>query len=218
MKRPRYLDLSAAVIATLGWIGAIGALHYLSAGFLHLLSGVDKFGLYFTNWASIMTAVVFTGIAAGNVQLSRRTILGHVVVTLAIVFAMYWSFQGLDHFFRSPFSQKIVHLLLFPMVGAYWLVTSRYDTARWRNIPTWTFWPLLYTVYGMSRGYLTGSYPYEQANIEVFGAVWILGIIAATAIAALAFGALLVFWDKRLGPIVAQRLGRGAAPRCDGTT
>jgi len=198
----------AFCIAMAGWAGVVGAIKYLSQNFVAMQSGLSMFALYFTNWASLMTAVVFTGIVLRNVPLSRRSILGHVVVTLAIVFVMYWAFQGLDHFYRSPISQKIVHLLLLPAALLYWVMSSPKSDLEWPAVMHWTFVPILYTVYGLARGYLTGVYPYDQANFEVLGFRFVFGLIAVTAAFALATGSALLFWDKRGAPILSRSIAR----------
>ncbi|WP_200532486.1 Pr6Pr family membrane protein, partial [Escherichia coli] len=171
--------------------------HYLSGSSTDLAKGFSLFTLYYTNLASVLIAVVFTAIALGYTQFARRFWMGHAFVVAAIMFLMYWLFQGIDHFVLSPLSQKVAHLFLFPLVAAHFFLFRPDTPARWRFVPYWTFWPSLYTFYALLRGYLTGLYPYDQANFELQGVFRVFGMVGLTILFSLVLGTLLVTWDKR---------------------
>lgn len=198
LKSRRFWELaSAGLIAACGWYGSIGAFHYLSGSSTDLAKGFSLFTLYYTNLASVLIAVVFTAIALGYTQFARRFWMGHAFVVAAIMFLMYWLFQGIDHFVLSPLSQKVAHLFLFPLVAAHFFLFRPDTPARWRFVPYWTFWPSLYTFYALLRGYLTGLYPYDQANFELQGVFRVFGMVGLTILFSLVLGTLLVTWDKR---------------------
>lgn len=198
LKSRRFWELaSAGLIAACGWYGSIGAFHYLSGSFTDLAKGFSLFTLYYTDLASVLIAVVFTAIALGYTQFARRFWMGHAFVVAAIMFLMYWLFQGIDHFVLSPLSQKVAHLFLFPLVAAHFFLFRPDTPARWRFVPYWTFWPSLYTFYALLRGYLTGLYPYDQANFELQGVFRVFGMVGLTILFSLVLGTLLVTWDKR---------------------
>ena len=197
----------AGLVAACGWYGSIGAFHDLSGAFTDLAKGFSLFTLYYTNLASALIALVFTALSLGHKEFSQRFWMGHVFVVAAIMFLMYWLFQGIDHFLISPLSQKVAHLFLFPLVAGHFFLFRPDSPSRWRFVPYWTFWPSLYTLYVLLRGYLTGFYPYDQANFEVHGVFRVFGMVALTVLFSLALGTVLVTWDKRWSRLLDRQAG-----------
>lgn len=192
-KSRRFWELaSAGLIAACGWFGSIGAFHSLSDSFTDLPKGFSLFTLYYTDLAAVLIALLFTAVSLGYRQFAQRFWMGHVFVVAAIMFLMYWFFQGIDHFLMSPLSQKVAHLFLFPFVAGYFFLFRPETPSRWRFVPYWTFWPLLYTFYALLRGFLTGLYPYHEANFEVQGVFRVFGMVGVTILFSLVLGAVLV--------------------------
>lgn len=202
MKTMNVRLLTALFIAVLAWFGTLGAFAYLSGDFTNPALGFSRFTLYYTNLAALMTAVVFTGIAFGSRRLAHRSAIGHVFVVMAILFLMYWYFQGVPHFRTSPLSQKVVHLALFPLVAVYWTVFRTEEPARWRYVLNWTVWPILYTAYGLLRGLYGDQYPYDQSDLEKLGYAKVFALIGLTIAFSMVVGSSLVVWDKWLAEFV----------------
>lgn len=187
---------AAALLAAVAWYCLIGTFAQLSKDWTDLAEGFAMLTLYYTDWAIFLTAIFFTGIAAGKVYFARHANFGHVVVVLAIMMVMYWTFQGMPHMLKSRLAAQIAHTALFPAALLYWLVFHGREPARWRHALRWTMFPFLYTVYGLTRGYITKNYPYTQANFEVLGMKWVGGMIFLTIVLSIVVGLALVLWDK----------------------
>lgn len=70
---------------------------------------------------------------------------------------------------------------------------------EWENAATWTLFPLLYTIYGMTRGILTGKFPYAISDVDKNGYPLVLSLIAATTFIAWLTGMAIIAFDKALG-------------------
>ena len=129
--------------------------------------------------------------------------LGWLII-IGILFAHYWIFKGSEGFWASPLRSKFLHGALGPLLVAFYLVLLPKGEMQWRNAATWTVFPILYTLYGMTRGALTGEYPYAVSDVGKHGYPFVLSLIAATTLAAWMAGMMLVALDKALGRGLAE--------------
>ncbi|MEM7700803.1 MAG: Pr6Pr family membrane protein [Pseudomonadota bacterium] len=198
------LRAAAAVIAALSWVTLIWTFYDYSWGLWNLSKGFFSTSLYYSHVANLFIALYFSGVALGQANLASPRHYGHVLIIIGILFAHYWIFRGSEGFWTSPLRSKFLHGALGPLLVAFYLVLLPKGEMQWRNAATWTIFPILYTLYGMTRGALTGEYPYAVSDVEKHGYPFVLSLIAATTFAAWSAGMMLVALDKALGKGFAE--------------
>jgi hypothetical protein len=202
-------------IAALAWYCLARTFYDYSFGLTALRNGVLDATLYYKHWATLILAVMFSGIALGKRGWSSSRLLGHAVVALAILLAHYWFFEGRRNFLASPLRSKIIHGLLPPLVAFFWFSRTERGKLRAGDPLRWTAFPILYTVYGLGRGAMTGVYPSDVSDVGQLGYPIVLGLVGATTLLSVIFGYSLVWLDRELPQrdVPAVRDSLRAAPR-----
>ena len=137
---------------------------------------------YFTILTNTGVAIVLLAVAQ-KYRLSGSAAAG-LVVSIAMVGIVYhlvladlyhpvglgwWADQGL-------------HTAVPVGMTAWWLAFAPKDIGL-RDVPKWLIWPLIYCVYAMIRGQMTGFWSYPFLDIDVLGAarvaVNIIGLVLA---------------------------------------
>ena len=69
--------------------------------------------------------------------------------------------------------QRIVDELLHSVIPIYmivfWMAYENKKKVLWQSIPTWLLYPLVYLIYILFRGNLSGFYPYPFVNVTELG-------------------------------------------------
>lgn len=107
---------------------------------LPLLRARSRFAEFFSR------PTVNTGIAASivNVCLGYNLLLRHV-----------WDPQGMQFV-----ADELLHDVMPLLFLLYWWLAVPKGLLRWADVLRWTLYPLLYAVYALLRGALSGLYPY----------------------------------------------------------
>lgn len=192
------LRTTAAAIAFLSWVSLFWTFYDYSWGLNNLLNGLISTSLYYSHGANLLIALYFSGVALGKSALACPRYYGHILIVIGILFAHYWIFKGSDGFWTSPLRSQFLHGALGPLLAAFYFVLLPKGKMHWRDAAAWTAIPLLYTFYGMTRGGLTGEYPYAVSDVEKHGYPFVLSLIAATTIIAWLSGMAIVALDKAL--------------------
>jgi hypothetical protein len=127
---------------------------------------VVNFFSYFTNLSNIVAAIVF--IIGAIVLLQRREptptqdlIRGASVVAMVIVFVVYGVLlRDIDLGKLLPWVNIVIHYIFPLVVLADWLYQPPKSTLSFARIGFWLIYPLLYLIYTLVRGAITGFYPY----------------------------------------------------------
>ena len=198
------LRSAAAMLAFLSWASLAWTFYDYSWGLQNLMHGFVSTSLYYSHFANLFFAMYFTGVTIGRTGWADPRTYGHVLIIIAILNAHYWIFQGSEGFWSSPLRSQFLHGALGPLLFAFYLTVLPKGHLEWKNAATWTIFPLLYTVYGMTRGILTGEFPYAISDVDRHGYPLVLGLIAATTFAAWLAGMALITLDKALGKTCAK--------------
>jgi hypothetical protein len=95
-------------------------------------------------------------------------------------------------------ADTLLHYVTPVLFILWWLLAGAEGGSRWPDIGRWLTYPLLYAIYALARGQVTGEVPYPFLNAAQNG--W-TGVAAAVFFIALAFivlGALAVAFDRFL--------------------
>lgn len=190
-------DLPRRLLAILILFVALGSLrivfeHYATVPRLQGFGARLGFlGGYFTVLTTCLVAVAMTA-EAMNRRIGARAALALVVaVTVAgivyhLLLARLSNPQGL-HWWAS----EGLHTGL-PVLCLIWWWAHAPRGLTWADVPAVLVWPLFYAVYALTRGALTGAYPYPFLDAATLGWVRLtvnllgLGLVFAACGAALA--------------------------------
>ena len=178
----------AAIIAALAWLSFLRTFYDYSFGLEALRYGAIMTSLFYTHWATLIVAIIFSAIAVGLRRWAAPDVVGHTVIIMGILVGHYWFFQGLGNFLISPLRSKIVHGILPALIVIYWVAFIERRKLRRAHPLYWTAFPLLYTVYALGRGAVTGEYAYDVGNPDKLGYMRVIGLVALTILLSLAAG------------------------------
>lgn len=165
---------------------------------------------FFTLWTNIL--LIFL---SGFMALKRRyipdSLIAAITLWMLIVFAVWHGLladgeprYGFD-FYSNALGHTVNPLLLFGI----WLAFAPKSALRWRDPAIWLLWPLAYVIYAVTRGILTGFYPYFFINLDELGWGGLLNWSARFLVAFYLAGLLLTALGKTFG----GRISRQAQPR-----
>lgn len=184
----------ALAAAVLGWF-ALGlqtsiAIERRVAAGDPAIEGVWNLLAYFTIWSNILVAVVLT-----VPRLAARPHFSSTVATsIALVAIVYTAMlRGL----WNPHGAQLVadHLLhdVMPLLFLiYWWIAVPKHALRWIDPLRWALFPVLYVVYAIARGLLSGNYAYPLIDVGQLGWPPVLARAASLVAVFVAIGLALV--------------------------
>ncbi len=141
-----------------------------------LVESLVRFFSYFTILTNILVALYFTAVGWPKPIRSLRfiqnrsaaTAICTFILTVGIVYQTVlknlWQPQGI-HFVVDQLLHGIVPLF---MLG-HWLLIIRTGKIESSRVYRWLWYPILYLLFALSRGYFSGFYPYPFLHIEEIG-------------------------------------------------
>jgi hypothetical protein len=153
------------------------------------------FGLllrYFTIWSNLAAALIMGRIALGGRV--PQPVLFALVTALTIVSLVYWSLLAADH---HPIGLDRLTNQVFHTFGpwatiGWWVAFAPTQAISRRALPGVMIAPVLYTVFALANGAMTGFYPYFFLDRSKFGWAQIAFNITGLALFFLAMGGLLL--------------------------
>ncbi|MEP6483533.1 MAG: Pr6Pr family membrane protein [Rudaea sp.] len=147
----------------------------LSRGFGWLF-GVSMYVAFFTVTTNFLVALAVTvpliapRSAAARFFASAQAITG-VAASIVMVCVIYNTL--LAHIWNPRGLGRLADLLLHDVVPtlfvAYWWIVVPKRSIPWRAAALWGIYPIVYFVYAMTRGLITGFYPYPFINLASIG-------------------------------------------------
>jgi hypothetical protein len=160
------------------------------------LVGVINTLSYFTILTNLIVAIVSTASVrreAPDTFLTRPSTLSAVAVYIFIVGLTYslllrsiWEPTGLN-----AVLDVALHDITPILYVLFWFVFVPKGTLRWSQPISWLIYPLIYVVYSLIRGAITGTYPYYFVDVTLLGypkalvntalmliGFWIAGLVA----------------------------------------
>jgi hypothetical protein len=196
--RQIYLAMSAIIV----WFTVISQF-YLNVvnRSIPISEVVIRFFSYFTILTNILVALCFT-----NLLLKPKSKLGEFFSQPSVLTAVtsYITFVGiaynllLRHLWNPEGLQLIVDELLhiiIPLLSIlYWLIFVPKAGLQWKSILPWMIYPVIYLVYVLTRGALSGFYPYPFIDVNGLGYFKVIlndgGLIIAFLLLSLLFVAI----------------------------
>jgi hypothetical protein len=193
----RVFAAAIALAAGLGLAIQFGATFGRSGSMVETVSVMLR---YFTVLANLLTAVLFTGIAAGARRFATPSLVGGITLAMLLVGIVYAVLlRGLLVLSGGDrIADLLLHTVTPLLVPAFWLVCAHKGRLTPRDPWLWALLPLAYFVYALARGAAEGTYPYPFMNVTELG--WARTLINAGLLACgvVAAGFLLLWLDRRL--------------------
>ncbi|MDY7547340.1 Pr6Pr family membrane protein [Glaciimonas sp. CA11.2] len=223
MTRHQWNVRYSVVGALVSWIG-IGLEFFITLGRIlsqgrHFQDALILFFSFFTILTNILVACAFTAVAlvhgkrTDGIKKSRvwnflasPFILGGIAPSIALVGIVYnlvlrqlWHPTG-----WARVADELLHVVVPIGFVIYWCLYVAKTGLRWRDALTWAIYPILYLVYALVHGALSGVYAYPFIDVTTlgYGAVLInsLGILIGFLVMALIF----IAFDRRKAATVSN--------------
>jgi hypothetical protein len=190
---------SLVLIAVIAWLAVlvqiVSATKGLVADGRSPIFGVVNTLSYFTILTNLLLAIVTTACflrGDADTPLTRPSTQSAVALYIFVVGLIHtlllratWNPTGLN-----AVLDKALHDATPVLYVLYWFLFVPKGTLRWGLPVYWLAYPLLYVVYCILRGALTGIYPYHFADVTLLGypralvnaallllGFWILGLV-----------------------------------------
>lgn len=166
----------AAVIAILAWV-AVFTQYYLMINNRTTSIGeaTVRFFSYFTILTNTLVAIYFSWSITKQNKVSSVPntpgTLTAVTVYITVVGLIYqvilrhtWSPTGLQ-----KITDELLHSVVPILVIVFWYFYENKTTLRFKQIPRWLIYPLVYLIYILIRGSFSHFYPYPFVNVDGIG-------------------------------------------------
>jgi hypothetical protein len=208
------------LLAVIAWLAVLLqialAVRTVTAAGQSPLVGVVNTLSYFTILTNLIVAIVSTASAlcnASNISdtfLTRPSTMSAVAVYIFIVGLTYslllrsiWDPTGL-----SLVLDVALHDITPVLYVLFWFFFVPKGTLRWSQPIYWLIYPVLYVVYSLIRGAITGRYPYYFVDVTLLGYPKALVNTVLLLIGFWIIGLIVVAIDRFAG----ARLHRTASP------
>jgi hypothetical protein len=200
----------AAVGALLGWFALALQLYLmLVQAPAAMLGAVITYFSFFTILTNFLVALVFTAAAVRpsaawgqwvlrpSVQASTAVYIVIVGIVYQLLLRQLWNPQG---------AQWVADVLLHSVIPVgyvlYWWLFAPRDELNWKNALGWLVYPGAYLVYTLTRGAVSGLYPYPFVDVNALGYGGVLTRAAGLMLVFLGMGLLIVAiarWKRNPG-------------------
>jgi len=131
---------------------------------------------YFTVLTNILAGLAFTAqlLKPGNRLrrfFERPAVRAAIALYILVVMVVYWALLASIH---NPTGWSAVfnvglHLVIPVLFIIDWLIFSPKDNMSYKHLPYWTIYPVLYGLFNIVRGLMTGFYPYPFLDVSKLG-------------------------------------------------
>jgi hypothetical protein len=178
--RNLWVKPSVAVAAALGWT-TLALQFYLSmrlsiARGRGFLGGLTIYFSFFTILTNILASLALTAplvrprwslarfFTRPGVNTCIATSIAVVGIAYTLLLQQLWHPTGLQ-----LVADTFLHHLMPVLFLVYWWVAVPGDELRWGDVSRWMFYPVMYFMYAMVRGALSGDYPYPFIDADALG-------------------------------------------------
>ena len=163
--------------AIVGWFALIAQLYLtIVNNDIPVLESVVRYFSYFTILTNIMVVLCFTLLLFNFNKKDEQfflkpKILAAVAVYISVVGIVYnlilrftWEPKGLQ-----LIVDELLHAFIPVLYVVYWLIFAPKSTLKWKDAFAWLIYPFVYLVYILTRGDVSGFYPYPFIDVGALG-------------------------------------------------
>lgn len=196
---PTAAKFTAAIIAIAVFV-SLALQIYLNQQPEH--SAIAAFGLmlrFFTIWTNLAVGLVMGWIALRGDAGPR--VLFALTTSIVIVGAVYHLLLAAQHqpVGLDSWTNVMFHTVIPLAATLWWLSFSRPSIMGWRSVPAVMIWPILYTIFALVYGAMTGFYAYFFLDLPALGWTQLLINMTGLSIFFMLVGAALLALRKLLG-------------------
>jgi hypothetical protein len=163
--------------ATISWF-AIGIQFYLII--VNRTASVSETIIRFFSFYTILTNILVSLClmvhwlkpnSRWGIYFSRPSVSTAIAINIFIVGLLYnlilrqmWSPEGLQRV-----ADELLHIVIPLVFIVYWYLFAPKGGLGWKNAFTWLLYPLVYAIFVLFRGALSGFYPYPFIDINTLG-------------------------------------------------
>ncbi len=160
---------------------------------------VVQFFSYFTILSNILVVLSYLGPRRGgffarpSVQSAIALYITAVGLVYVVVLRPLWSPEG-----WALVADAALHYAAPLLYFIYWLAFVPSDKIRYSAVGRWLVFPILFCVYAVVRGALSGLYPYPFLEADKIGYVRVTGNVAALVAIFSLFGLAMIAAGRAL--------------------
>ena len=197
-----------AVTAGAGWFALILQLYVIISNAVvnnnSVLGSIIKYFSYFTILTNVLVALSLTlSLRAPSPSVAKVFSIGSVKTAIAVyiiivgivynlLLRQMWDPKGLQ-----LVADILLHQVIPVAYTVYWVAFIPKSGLHWKQPFLWLMYPLIYLLYAIIRGAVTGHYPYPFIDVSQIGLNKMLANALIIMIAFISIGLLLVGIDKR---------------------
>jgi hypothetical protein len=201
------MRIYAATVAILGWFALLLqlALMLQRSPAAEIVGTVITFFSFFTILTNLFVALVLTAVAFGakgrlGQFLRQPATQASAAVYIVVVGVVYWQF--LKHLWDPQGAQWVADTLLHTWLPLgyliYWLLSAPRQGLRWQDAIAWLAYPGVYLIYILSRGAVSGTYPYPFVDVNELGYGRVVLNAALLLLVFLGLGLAIVWLSQKL--------------------
>lgn len=120
-----------------------------------------------------------------------------VVLSVTIVGIVYWTLLAPEKPLQGWFwyTNMGMHTVVPVTTGLWWLAFGP-SGLRLSSLPVWLIWPLIFCLYALVRGEVTGHYPYFFLDVGKYGMLRVMENIAGLLVGFSAVGTVMWVIDR----------------------
>ena len=161
----------------LGWLAIIGQfILMIQNRQTDVTETIIRFFSFFTILTNILVALYFTSRISilKNTSLSKLSNSGNLTALTAFILVVGLIYQIILRGTWQPTGlQRIIDELLHSIIPLfvllYWMKFANKTDLIFKNIKIWLWYPIVYFIYIIIRGYFSGFYPYPFVNVIEIG-------------------------------------------------
>lgn len=165
------------IFAALGWIAVLMQYYLIIENRVaSVVETTIRFLSFFTILTNTLVAIYLTFKATKRAAtdahfFDKPGVLTAIAVYITIVGLVYqfvlrkiWEPAGLQ-----MLVDELLHSIMPVCVILFWFLYENKTAVAWRQLPSWIIYPLVYLVFILSRGALSGFYPYPFVDVAKLG-------------------------------------------------
>ncbi len=223
MKVSRAHQVSAAILAAIAWYGlglrfSLSMTQLLNNGY-SVAGAVVRFFSFFTILTNTLVAIVLTvpllwprsragrWLSTASVRCATGSYIALVGLVYSLALRQLWDPQG-----RELLADRLLHDVVPALYVIYWTLFAEKGVVRWRDIPGWLAYPMLYLAVTLVHGAFIGWYPYPFINVTKlgYGRTFVNVLILITTFAVI--GAVIQLIDRLFARIATPAIVRSNDP------
>jgi hypothetical protein len=195
----------AAIFAALGWFAVLMQYYLIIENRVAPVGETTiRFFSFFTILTNALAAIYLTRKAAKRTTLGEHFdkpgVLTAITVYITIVGLVYQTV--LRHIWEPTGLRMVVDELLHSVMPAcvilFWFLYEKKSAVTWSQLPGWMIYPLVYLIFILIRGALSGFYPYPFIDVSKLGLKIVLANGFFLLIVFLVFCALYIAVGKTI--------------------